>query len=447
MLVFVFSVVMARQAAAQLYLNEIFWDPGGSTADDERDEYIELRGTPSMSLDNHYLIFIENEDSHDFLQTGDAGTIDGFFDLNGFSMGTNGFLTLRQKGSLYDTIYGGIAAGTTDLVNAGTGPDSHGWGNNEKTPGSSTVGFSWAINPNDDRNVIENSGFTAMLIDKGTGPAPTVGMVLDGNVDNDSDPATNHDGLDYPGKGQPGWSILDSVGIHAEGLEAVFGRTYAQINFGTVEEGTPLGGGLFFEPNIEPGAVYVHAPWTGEDVPAAHREREIEYMARWGNSTGDTAADWHIVNVTEQADSGSAGAPDFRVSGDPHPACFGCALDPDFVLESNQDVPFGTPMMDTLGAPNLGPTTLLGDYNGNNIIDAADYSAWRDAMTAGATSLPNDSTPGTVDESDFTYWRDHFGQTLGSGAGSGAAAVPEPASIAMFWLAGVALACFGRHRS
>jgi hypothetical protein len=74
---------------------------------------------------------------------------------------------------------------------------------------------------------------------------------------------------------------------------------------------------------------------------------------------------------------------------------------------------------------------LLGDYNGNGFVDAADYTTWRDALTAGSTTLANDSTPGVVNESDFTYWRDHFGQTLGGGAGSAQAAVPEPATIVL----------------
>ena len=61
---------------------------------------------------------------------------------------------------------------------------------------------------------------------------------------------------------------------------------------------------------------------------------------------------------------------------------------------------------------------LLGDYNENDIVDAADYSVWRDALTAGATTLPNDPTPGTVDESDFTYWRAHFSETQGTDSGA-----------------------------
>ena len=72
----------------------------------------------------------------------------------------------------------------------------------------------------------------------------------------------------------------------------------------------------------------------------------------------------------------------------------------------------------------ISPTSsagLLGDYNENNEVDAADYTAWRDTLTAGSTTLANDPTPGTVDESDFLYWRTHFGETLGNGAGAGAA--------------------------
>jgi hypothetical protein len=83
--------------------------------------------------------------------------------------------------------------------------------------------------------------------------------------------------------------------------------------------------------------------------------------------------------------------------------------------------------------PNLG---LLGDYNGNNHIDAADYTIWRDALAAGSSTLVNDPTPGSVTEADFTYWRTNFGQSLGGGAGAGSAStVPEPASLALLSIA------------
>ena len=90
---------------------------------------------------------------------------------------------------------------------------------------------------------------------------------------------------------------------------------------------------------------------------------------------------------------------------------------------------------------------LAGDYNGNDEIDAADYTVWRDAMTAGATDLLNDSTPGTVDESDFVYWRDNFGDMLGSGAGSGTAVIPEPGSGLLLLVGGLLLSVERRGRT
>ena len=74
--------------------------------------------------------------------------------------------------------------------------------------------------------------------------------------------------------------------------------------------------------------------------------------------------------------------------------------------------------------PNLG---LAGDYNGNNVIDAADYTVWRDALGSSAPGMLNDLTPSSVNDSDYQYWKAHFGATIGGGAGA-IAAVPEPAS-------------------
>jgi hypothetical protein len=95
----------------------------------------------------------------------------------------------------------------------------------------------------------------------------------------------------------------------------------------------------------------------------------------------------------------------------------------------------------------FGSSALFGDYNGNNTIDAADYTTWRDAVTAGATELLNDITPGTVDESDFAYWRTHFGESLGVGAGSAAAAVPEPATACLALVALFALSIAHRRQA
>ncbi len=238
---------VGSSAWAELYINEIFLDPpsGGDTTQ----EYIELRGTPGMSLANHYLIFVENEDNS--IHTGAPGEIDLIFDLGSRSIGSTGFLSLRQNGSPYTN----VPAQPWNLINTGPGAS---WGT---MPSDNSLGVSSATG-----GVIENSGFTAMLIRNDSGVAPTLGLNLDSVVDNDNNPMTAHDGLDYP-TGQPGWTILDSIGIFSEVHEAIFGRTYAAINFGPeldgetadyIESSTLLHvGPLTFHPNLSEGQTYV----------------------------------------------------------------------------------------------------------------------------------------------------------------------------------------------
>jgi T5SS/PEP-CTERM-associated repeat protein len=80
---------------------------------------------------------------------------------------------------------------------------------------------------------------------------------------------------------------------------------------------------------------------------------------------------------------------------------------------------------------NVQSAPLYGDYNQDGIVDAADYTVWRDELGSG-TSLPNDDTAG-VGIDDYTRWKMHFGETGGSGAGASVkATVPEPATPVLF---------------
>jgi hypothetical protein len=73
-----------------------------------------------------------------------------------------------------------------------------------------------------------------------------------------------------------------------------------------------------------------------------------------------------------------------------------------------------------------GPGGVAGDYNGNGVVDAADYVLWRNGGP-----LQNDPTMG-VQAADYDFWRSRFGLTSGAGAGSTeASGIPEPSVLAL----------------
>jgi hypothetical protein len=78
---------------------------------------------------------------------------------------------------------------------------------------------------------------------------------------------------------------------------------------------------------------------------------------------------------------------------------------------------------------------IPGDYDGNGVVNAADYVVWRKYQNT-THVLPNDPTGGTIGAAQYTTWRSHFGAPPGSGSsGLGAQAVPEPASAALIVIA------------
>lgn len=66
----------------------------------------------------------------------------------------------------------------------------------------------------------------------------------------------------------------------------------------------------------------------------------------------------------------------------------------------------------------------LGDCNGNGIVDAADYSVWRDSLGSMTQLAADGNHNGKIDAADYDVWKTNFG-VVGLGAGAGAAA-PEP---------------------
>jgi len=80
---------------------------------------------------------------------------------------------------------------------------------------------------------------------------------------------------------------------------------------------------------------------------------------------------------------------------------------------------------------------LTGDYNGNGIVDAADYTVWRNSLGQMGSGLAADGDgDNQIDADDYNVWKSHFGQVApGAGAGSlDRAAVPEPSCVLLLFL-------------
>ena len=77
---------------------------------------------------------------------------------------------------------------------------------------------------------------------------------------------------------------------------------------------------------------------------------------------------------------------------------------------------------------------VAGDFNGNGIVDAADYTVWRDSLGQTGAGLAADAdVNGVVNQADYDVWKANYGNHSGSGAN---AAVPEPASLLLLLAAG-----------
>ncbi|TWT90378.1 hypothetical protein Mal64_07670 [Pseudobythopirellula maris] len=81
---------------------------------------------------------------------------------------------------------------------------------------------------------------------------------------------------------------------------------------------------------------------------------------------------------------------------------------------------------------------LVGDFNDNGVVDAADFTVWRDNLGAGDESSINNAGDGLggVDMADYDLWVANFGDT----AEALAVSAPEPAALSLLLLFGASWA-------
>ncbi len=92
--------------------------------------------------------------------------------------------------------------------------------------------------------------------------------------------------------------------------------------------------------------------------------------------------------------------------------------------------------------------TINGDYNDDGVVDAADYTVWRD-NEGSSTVLPGDPTPGVVNASDYATWRANYGATASPTASpiGNQTAAPEPTGCVLLAAATLLMTASKRRRT
>jgi hypothetical protein len=84
-------------------------------------------------------------------------------------------------------------------------------------------------------------------------------------------------------------------------------------------------------------------------------------------------------------------------------------------------------------------TAVPGDYNNDQVVDAADYVVWRNNLgtdfNLNGNGDESGGSAGVVDAADYAWWRQHFGNSNPGAASTSlpglASAVPEPHGLVL----------------
>jgi hypothetical protein len=104
-------------------------------------------------------------------------------------------------------------------------------------------------------------------------------------------------------------------------------------------------------------------------------------------------------------------------------------------LNDRGDVVFGYGLASGVVGIAVARVSLPGDYNQNGVVDAADYTVWRDSLSSTTDLRADGNGNGMIDSGDYSVWKANYGNHPGSATGSSAtAAVAEPGTLLLLVL-------------
>ena len=172
----------------------------------------------------------------------------------------------------------------------------------------------------------------------------------------------------------------------------------------------------------QPGAVLV-IPLDGNGIP----EIVLDENGTPGDTSDDLISNWDSITLENNDNLGIRNSVRLDAAGNVYTAS-------NFAERVQVHSPGGNTKATTsnnaaltAGAFAVAELVLIdGDYNGDGVVDAADYTVYRDSLGSSVDLAADGNNNGVIDPGDYTVWQNNFGATASS-----ATAVPEPAAAVM----------------
>lgn len=197
--------------------------------------------------------------------------------------------------------------------------------------------------------------------------------------------------------------------------------------------------------NDSPGAVDINAYQLGSAAGSLRPDQLEDLAGNAGFPTGDgMGTGWELdgANSPHQLlEAYLTGSSTFSVGTISLGSVFapGSAEDITFAYRNSE----GFIVESLVEYVGVGPDILIGDYNDDGTVDAADYTVWRNNLGSLTPLMNRDpANTGEVSVDDYLSWKAYFG-TSSFAALTGSVAVPEPATGGLLLLA---LLAFGGRR-
>ncbi|MBB6429841.1 PEP-CTERM sorting domain-containing protein [Algisphaera agarilytica] len=208
----------------------------------------------------------------------------------------------------------------------------------------------------------------------------------------------------------------------------------------------PTTGEFFATPGTQGGAMYRIDPLTGESTEVGEFELNLSSLAfdNTGRLYGSSDSSLYEINpATAAVDLITDQLSVFRfddLAFDPlDNTMLGLGFDGEYRLfEIDPATGDSTSIGESVFRPSglafvyTASSLLAGDYNGNGIVDAADYTVWQDSFGSTTNLAADGNGNGVIDAADYTVWQDNFG--AGNASALGLLPIPEPGTLALMTL-------------